>query len=375
MHIMGDVPFREVYIHALVRDAKGQKMSKTKGNVVDPLSLMDGYGTDALRFTLVAMAAQGRDIKLAEDRVAGYRNFVTKLWNAARFCEMNGCRVDADFEPSGCAEQTNRWIVGETVAAVGAAGEAIEAYRFNEAAQGLYGFVWHGFCDWYLEIAKPVLYGDDGPAKDETRATAGWVLGRILEALHPLMPFVSEELHANLGGSALLTTSAWPELSEVEVDEAARDEIDWVVRLVGEVRSVRSEMTVPPSATIALTVADTSVDTRERLARHKGVIEPLAKIELATGPAPSGTVQAVFEDASLFLHVADVVDLDEQRGRLARELAKVADEIAKIDKKLGNEKFLARAPEAVVAEQRERRDEAEQARLKLDRAMARLASV
>jgi valyl-tRNA synthetase len=375
MHIMEDVPFRDVYIHALVRDSKGQKMSKTKGNVIDPLSLMDAYGTDALRFTLVAMAAQGRDIKLAEDRVAGYRNFVTKLWNAARFCEMNGCRVDGDFEPSACAEQTNRWIVGETVAAVGAAGEAIEAYRFNEAAQGLYGFVWHGFCDWYLEIAKPVLYGDDGPAKDETRATAGWVLGRILEALHPLMPFVSEELHANLGGTALLTTSAWPELSEIEVDKAARDEIDWVVRLVGEVRSVRSEMTVPPSATIPLTVADASVATRDRLARQKAVIEPLAKVELAIGTAPTGTVQSVFEDASLFLHVADVVDLDEQRGRMARDLAKVDGEIAKLDKKLGNEKFLARAPEAVVAEQRERRDEAEQSRLKLDRAMARLAGV
>ena len=189
------------------------------------------------------------------------------------------------------------------------------------------------------------------------------------------MPFVSEELHANLGGTALLTTSAWPELSEVEVDEAARDEIDWVVRLVSEVRSVRSEMTVPPSATIPLTVADSSEATRERLARQKGVIEPLAKVELAIGTAPSGTVQSVFEDASLFLHVADVVDLDEQRGRLAREMAKVEDEIAKIDKKLGNEKFLARAPEAVVAEQRERRDEAEQSRHKLDRAMARLAGV
>jgi valyl-tRNA synthetase len=376
MHIMEDVPFRDIYIHALVRDAKGQKMSKTKGNVIDPLSLMDSYGTDALRFTLVAMAAQGRDIKLAEDRVAGYRNFVTKLWNAARFCEMNGCRVDGDFDPSGCADQTNRWIVGETVAAVGAAGEAIEAYRFNEAAQGLYAFVWHSFCDWYLEIAKPVLYGDDGPAKDETKATAGWVLGRILEALHPLMPFVSEELHASLGGSALLTTSAWPDLSAVAVDEAARNEIDWVVRLVSEVRSVRSEMTVPPSATVPMSVTDSSTDTQARLERQRSVIEPLAKVELAIAEtAPSGTVQAVFEDASLFLHVADVVDLDEQRGRLAREMTKVEGEIAKLDKKLGNEKFLAKAPEAVVAEQRERLDEAEQSRLKLDRAMARLAGV
>ena len=379
LHMMGEVPFREVYIHALVRDAKGQKMSKTKGNVIDPLSLMDNYGTDAVRFTLVAMAAQGRDIKLAEDRVAGYRNFVTKLWNAARFCEMNGCRVDGSFDPGTCEARTNRWIVGETVAAVGAAAEAIEAYRFNEAAQGLYAFVWHGFCDWYLEIAKPVLYGDNCPAKDETRATAGWVLGRILEALHPLMPFVSEELHANLGGSALLTTSPWPVLSDVPVDQTARDEIAWVVRLVGEVRSVRAEMTVPPSATVALTVIETSAEARGRLARQRDVIESLAKVELAIAEgdemAPSGTVQAVFEDASLFLHVADVVDLAEQHDRLAREITKIEDEIAKLDKKLGNENFLARAPEAIVFEQRERRNEAEQSRLKLDRAMARLAGV
>ncbi len=379
LHMMGEVPFREVYIHALVRDAKGQKMSKTKGNVIDPLSLMDNYGTDAVRFTLVAMAAQGRDIKLAEDRVAGYRNFVTKLWNAARFCEMNGCRVDGSFDPGTCEARTNRWIVGETVAAVGAAAEAIEAYRFNEAAQGLYAFVWHGFCDWYLEIAKPVLYGDNCPAKDETRATAGWVLGRILEALHPLMPFVSEELHANLGGSALLTTSPWPVLSDVPVDQTARDEIAWVVRLVGEVRSVRAEMTVPPSATVALTVIETSAEARGRLARQRDVIESLAKVKLAIAEgdemAPSGTVQAVFEDASLFLHVADVVDLAEQHDRLAREITKIEDEIAKLDKKLGNENFLARAPEAIVFEQRERRNEAEQSRLKLDRAMARLAGV
>ena len=381
LRLMGEVPFRDVYIHALIRDAKGQKMSKSKGNVIDPLVLMDAYGTDAVRFTLVAMAAQGRDIRLAEERVAGYRNFVTKLWNAARFCEIYDCRPRPGFDPSACAGATNRWIVGETVAAVTAAGEAIEAYRFNEAAQALYGFVWHGFCDWFLEMSKPVLGGDDGAAKDEARATAAWVLETILAALHPLIPFVTEELYANLAerGEALLATADWPELSAVAVDEVVRAEIDWILRLIGELRSLRAEMGVPPSARVAVTVADATAEARARLHSHGTVVETLARVRLsvaeAGAAAPKGAVQGVFEDASLFLHLAEVVDIVEQRGRLERELEKVESEIAKLDRKLADTRFLERAPEAVVAEQRERHAEAEQSRRKLDRAIARLSAL
>jgi valyl-tRNA synthetase len=383
LYCMGEVPFRDVYIHALVRDERGQKMSKSKGNIIDPLLLMDRYGTDALRFTLAAMAAQGRDIKLSEQRVSGYRNFVTKLWNAARFCQMNACRPDPGFDPSRCASTTNRWIVGALSHAVRQAGEAIEAYRFNDAAGALYQFLWHTFCDWYLELSKPVLYGEDETAKAETRAVAAWTLDRALAALHPFMPFVTEELFAELAdrGEAMLITAPWPELDEALVDSAAQAEMDWVVRLVSEIRSVRAETNVPPAAEVPAALAEASGAARARFERHRAVIEALARVkaEVVDGDgaaeARRGAVQLVVEEASLFLKVADLVDITAERARLARELDRITSEIAKLDKKLSNAQFLARAPEEVVAEQRERRDEADLSRRKLDQAVARLSAL
>ena len=254
MHFMGDVPFRTVYIHALVRDEKGQKMSKSKGNVIDPLALIDEYGADALRFTLAAMEAQGRDIKLAESRVAGYRNFATKLWNAARFCEANGCAPDPGFDPATCRDRVNRWIVGEAAAAARAVTDALDAYRFDAAAGAVYHFTWDVFCDWYLEFSKPVLAGADGPAKDETRATCAWVLDTILGLLHPFMPFVTEELWGRIDEAreGTLITAPWPAPDEGIGDADAAREMDWVVRLVTAVRAVRAEMNVPAGARIAL---------------------------------------------------------------------------------------------------------------------------
>jgi len=380
LHFMDDVPFRDVYIHALVRDEKGQKMSKSKGNVIDPLELMDGYGTDALRFTLVAMAAQGRDIKLSEQRVAGYRNFVTKLWNASRFCQMNECAVDPAFNPSGCDLTVNRWIVSACAEAVRSAGQSIEAYRFNEAANTLYSFVWHTFCDWYLEISKPALYGDDGAAKTETRATAAWVLERILEALHPLMPFVTEALYESLGdrGNDMLIQMAWPTPTNDLIDPTAQTEMDWIVRLIGEVRSVRAEMNVPPGATVPLLLTDASDVLRARFDTHRTTIETLARVEASAIDQPASdaeradAVQIVLDDATLLLKIADLIDIAEERARLERELTKISGEIAKIDKKLGNKQFLERAPESVVEEQRERRADADMSRQKLDQAVARL---
>ena len=380
VHFMGDVPFRTVYIHALVRDEKGQKMSKSKGNILDPLVLIDEYGADAVRFTLAALAAQGRDIKLAEGRIAGYRNFATKIWNAARFCEMNGCAVPTGFAPESNAETVNRWIVsgvsrlGDRVAA------AFEAYRFNEAAHELYHFIWHSYCDWYLEFAKPILQGEDQAAKAETKATAMWVLHRLLHLLQPLMPFLTEELWQTLGpkDSKPLISSAWPGTETSLLDDAAEAEMDWVIRLISEVRAVRSEMNVPPGARIPLMVRDVDAVSQARLGNHADVIRALARldsVDSGDGAVPKGAVQSVIDGASLILPLSDVIDIDAERARLQREIDKLQAEIGKLDKKLANTSFLEKAPEHVVEEQRERKAEAERASAKLSDALERIASI
>ncbi len=376
LHFMKTEPFAEVYIHALVRDASGAKMSKSKGNVIDPLELVDDYGADALRFTLAAMAAQGRDIKLSTSRVEGYRNFATKIWNTARFAEYHRCRPVEGFDPSGAHETLNRWIATETTRALRAVTAGLESYRFNEAAGAAYRFVWNLFCDWYLEFSKPILSGQDGPAKDETRATVAWALNRIAEMLHPMMPFITEELAAKLPGSQaarLLALSRWPEL-DFE-DGAAADEINWVIGLVSEVRSVRAEMNVPAGAMVAVTVSGANATTQGRLAAHEALIGRLARIEsvaLSDGPAPHAA-QIVIGEATVSLPLANVIDIEAERTRLSGELAKITKEIGKLDAKLANEQFLARAPEEVVATQRERLEEASTLRSKTEAALARLA--
>ncbi|MGB5949694.1 MAG: valine--tRNA ligase [Parvibaculum sp.] len=376
LHFMNEVPFRDVYIHALVRDEKGQKMSKTKGNVIDPLKLIDEYGADALRFTLAAMAAQGRDIKLATSRVEGYRNFGTKLWNAARFCEMNECARVEGFDPAAVSQTVNKWIVGEAARTAARVTEEIEAYRFNEAAGAIYRFVWNVFCDWYVEFIKPLLMGADEAAKAETRATAAWVLDQILLILHPFMPFMTEELWATTAGPAresLLVTAPWPNLSSLG-DAAADSEMDWVIRLISEVRSVRAEMNVPAGAKIALLIKGAAEENLQRLGRHKDLILRLARLASveATETTPAGSVQLVLDEATLLLPLADVVDLKVETARLKKEVAKLDGEIAKIEVKLANEKFVSSAPEHVVEEQRERKSDAEAARAKFADALKRL---
>ena len=379
LYFMKEVPFHTVYIHALVRDEKGQKMSKSKGNVIDPLDLVTKYGADALRFTLSAMAAQGRDIKLSESRVEGYRNFATKLWNAARFCEMNGCARVEGYDPAAVTETLNRWIVGEVEAASRAVTEGIETYRFNEAAGGAYRFVWNVFCDWYLELAKPVLSGEDGPAKDETRATAAWVIDQILKILHPFMPYVTEELWARLGDqgqapSTMLALAGWPNLNGL-IDASAKADIDWLIDLVTAVRSVRSEMNVPAGARLPLVLVAASGEAEARAARYDEPLKRLARLDSVSvaATAPAGSVQTVVGDATVALPIADVVDLGAERARLEKELKKLSDEIGKLDAKLANQNFISRAPEHVVEEQRERRNDAEEARGKLTQALEMLA--
>jgi valyl-tRNA synthetase len=373
LHFMGKEPFRDVYIHALVRDEKGAKMSKTKGNVIDPIELIDQYGADALRFTLAAMAAQGRDIKLSLARVEGYRNFATKLWNAARFAEHYQCKRVEGFDPASAEDTLNRWIATEATRVTKEVGSAIEAYKFNEAAAALYRFTWNLLCDWYLELAKPVLSGEDGPARAETRATVAWVLDRIVALLHPFMPFITEALWRRQGDRRpVLALSAWPDLAFE--DSSAADEINWLIEAITAIRSVRSEMNVPAAAMVELSVSGAAFRTAARLQAHDVVIRRLARVEtinLAHAPL-KGAVQLVVGEATFSLPLGGVVDLDAERARLGRELDKIAKEIAKIDAKLGNEQFIAKAPEEVVEEQRERLEQAQALQAKTEAALSRL---
>jgi len=376
LHFMQEVPFREVYIHALVRDEKGQKMSKSKGNVIDPLELIDAYGADALRFTLAAMAAQGRDIKLSPLRVEGYRNFATKLWNAARFAEMNDCVSRPGFDPAQVKETVNRWIAGESERALAAVTEALEAFRFNEAAAAIYHFVWHVFCDWYLELIKPILAGND-KAVAETRAMTSWVLDRALKLLHPFMPFVTEELWAKRapegeGRESLLILAAWPKQRGLENADADA-EIGWLIRLVSEVRSVRSEINVPLGARVPLVISGASRNTEARAKRHEETLLRLARLDsLNFGKTPPGAVQIVLDEAMLALPLTGIIDVDAESKRLQREIDKVGSEIRQLDAKLSNEKFVARAPQHVVEEQRERKADAEATAARLEQALRRL---
>ncbi len=362
LRFMGDVPFKTIYIHALVRDEKGQKMSKSKGNVIDPLGLIDTYGADALRFTLAAMAAQGRDIKMAESRVQGYRNFATKLWNAARFCEMNECRLVPGFDPAANGHAVNRWVVGKVAEATAEVTAALEAFKFNEAAGAVYQFVWGTFCDWYLEIAKPLLMGDDAAVQAETRATAAWVLDEILKLLHPFMPYITEELWEKtaVAPRGQLIVEAWPK--PATVDAAATADVDWVVALISAIRSARSEVNVPPAAKTNLLVQDADAQSRRRLETYAPVIERLARVEaigaVAAGEAVKGAIQIALGAASFAIPLAGVIDIGQEKARLEKELKRWDSEVERFDKKLGNEKFIASAPEEIVAEQREKRAEA-----------------
>jgi valyl-tRNA synthetase len=376
IHFMGDVPFRDIYIHALVRDEHGQKMSKSKGNVIDPLELADRYGVDALRFTLMAMAAQGRDIKLAESRVEGYRNFCTKLWNASRYCEMNEAVTPDGFDPASVKLTVNRWIIGALARTAKAAGSAIEEYRFNDAAGALYSFAWKDFCDWYLEFTKPILNGEDEAAKAETRATTGFVLDQILSLLNPMMPFITEEItrHRKGEGPALMT-AAWPLFDAALEDAAADAEMGWVVDVISTIRAVRSEMNVPPGAELQALIKDAGPEVPARLEAHSALIRKMARlgsIEVMAGEAPRGSAQCILGSATIVLPLEGHIDIAAERARLAKEMAKEEQGIVAIDRKLANPSFVEKAPPEVVETQHERKAE-HQARLeKLKEALARL---
>ncbi len=378
LHFMDEVPFKDVYIHALVRDEKGQKMSKSKGNVLDPLELIDQFGSDAVRFTMTSQAVQGRDVKLSVSRIEGYRNFVTKIWNAARFAEMNECKPSGDFDPSSVKLTVNRWIIGKAAEAVGKIETAIQGYRFNEAADAGYHFTWGSFCDWYVEFTKPIFNGDDEDAKAETRATMAWVFDQILMMLHPIMPYVTEELWSQITErNSMIMLQDWPNLKGLE-NADAEAEMDWVVRLISSVRTVRSEMNIPPKSQLTMRLKDASDETLARLDTNRDLIHRLARIEESSaldGDVEKGSVSTVVGEATVVLPMAGVIDVEAERARLNKEIKKLDPEIIKYDKKLSNQGFLAKAPEAVVAEQRERLEGLKADRAKLDEALARLADL
>ncbi|GJD77646.1 valine--tRNA ligase [Methylobacterium gregans] len=379
LHVTDRVPFATVYLHTLVRDASGAKMSKSKGNVVDPLGLIDQYGADALRFTLAAMAAQGRDIKLAVNRVEGYRNFATKLWNAARFAELNGCRLDPAFRPEDARQPVNRWALGEAARAVAEVAGALDAYRFNDAATAAYRFVWNIFCDWYLELAKPVLQGEgvDPALKAETQASIAFLIDQIAKLLHPFMPFLTEELWAIKGADlperGLLALAPWPALEGL-ADAGAEAEVGFVVDLVTEVRSARSETNVPAAAQVPLVLIGASPEVRARIEAWRDTLVRLARlseISFAEG-APKNAVQLLVRGSVAALPLEGIVDLAAEVARLHKEAAKAEGEIRKIDAKLGNADFVARAPEEIVEENRERRDAESERLAKIREALSRL---
>ncbi|WKA25585.1 valine--tRNA ligase [Bradyrhizobium roseum] len=405
IHFMKDAPFSTVYIHRLVRDEKGAKMSKSKGNVIDPLGVIDEYGADALRFALARGAAHSHDIKLSSQLVETNRNFATKLWNACRFAEMNGCEKPDGFDPTAAKETLNRWIAHETSRATREVSEAIESYRFNDAANAIYRFVWNVYCDWYVELAKPVLMGEEGAAKAETRAMTAWARDEILKLLHPFMPFITEELWAvTARRDGLLVLAEWPRkastvtaeqiaamalagpgepliapvMAALDADDfsdpEAEAEIGWVVDLVTAIRSVRSEMNISPATLIPLVLSGASTETQARAQLWSDTVKRLARladISFADRP-PEGAVQLLVRGEVVALPLKGVIDLSAEKARLDKEIVKAEADIKRVDAKLGNEKFVANAPEEIVEEEKEKREAAVERKAKLQEALERL---
>ena len=381
LHFMDEVPFKRVIINGLVRDEKGQKMSKSKGNVIDPLGIIDELGADPLRFTMAILSGT-RDIKLSKQRIEGYRNFGTKLWNAARFSQMNEARRVEGFDPATVEQTINCWIRGELTKAERAVSEAIEGGRFDDAAGALYRFVWNVFCDWYLELAKPVFNGADEAAKAETRAMTAWTLDQTLKLLHPVMPFITEELWAELGkeGPAregLLIGAEWPVLPDGFIDASAEAEIGWLIDLVGEIRGLRAEMNVPPAAKPPLAFVAPDAVTGERIARHRDLILTLGRVSEvgSADAAPTGAVTFVSGGSTVALSLTGIIDLTAERARLEKEIAVFESDIGHVNKKLGNPNFVSRAAPEVVEEQRAKLAEAEAGKAKLQAALARLSEI
>ncbi len=381
--VVDQIPFHTVYLHQLVRDEKGKKMSKTTGNVIDPLEIVDEFGADALRFTNASMAAIGGVLKLSRERITGYRNFGTKLWNAVRFAEMNEVFTDAvpqldvaDLKPKAAV---NRWIIGETARVREEVDAALESYRFNDAANGLYAFVWGKVCDWYVELSKPLLQGDDAEAQAETRATMRWVLDQCMVLLHPIMPFITEELWGLTGTRAKMVVHAdWPTYAAANLIDADADrEMNWVISVIENTRSARAQMRVPAGLYVPMLVTEIDANGQSAWDRNETLIKRLARIDSLTkaDELPKGTISIAAPGASFGLPLADIIDIGAEKERLEKAKGKLAKELGGLRGRLNNPKFVASAPEEVVAEAKANLAAREEEEAKLNEALARLAEI
>ena len=373
MYQMKRVPFAKCYIHGLVRDEHGQKMSKSKGNTVDPMETINAYGADALRFFMAAMETQGRDINMSESRIAGYRNFATKLWNAARFGEMNQCAPQKDFDENKVQHPINKWVIAKAKEATREVTANLDAFRFSDAANAVYQFVWGSFCDWYIEMTKPLLYGEDETAKAETRASFAWVLDRILVILHPFMPFITTELWNNTAErNVKLIHASWPQAEKIDTE--AMNEIDWAVELISAIRSLRAEMNLPAGAKLTAYLKGASAQSLQNMQNFRNIICPLARLEkleaLNSGVTPD-MVQSVFREATILLPLKGVIDFAAERERLQKELDALNKNLEGYARKLANPNFVERAPAAVVEEEKRRQAEALANKAKIEEALQR----
>ncbi|ATP12567.1 valine--tRNA ligase [Bartonella henselae] len=377
LHFMGEVPFPTVYVHALVRDQKGAKMSKSKGNIIDPLELIDQYSADSLRFTLAIMAAQGRDVKLDPSRIAGYRNFATKLWNATRFAQMNGVKHDPDFKPEKAKLALNRWILTELSKTVVAVTTGIENYKFNESASALYRFIWNTLCDWYLELLKPIFQGSNEDAKNEVQACTAWVLDEVYKLLHPFMPHMTEELWSltetlGMKREDMLALIQWPEASFS--DEEAASDINWLIDAVSAIRSVRFEMNIPAAALAPLVIVEGGELTLKRVELYESLLKKLARVETISfsDKAPALSAQMILGEAIFCLPLGQLIDLEAERARLMKDVSKIEQDIEKLSAKLSNPKFIENAKPEIVEVERNRIVELRTAQKKISLALERL---
>jgi len=362
LHFKGEVPFHEVYVHALVRDAEGQKMSKSKGNVIDPLLMMDKYGTDAFRFALTAFAVQGRDVKLSEERIEGYKHFVNKIWNAARLLLMNL----EDFEgpvqiPEKIDGLAHRWILSRLQRVTAETVEALDNYHFNQYAQILYQFLWHEYCDWYLEMVKPDFYGENFEAGALARSIAAIVLEKVLILLHPVMPFITEELWHKLphtSGSIMKTT--FPDAQDQRIDPEAEEQMETIMALIVAIRNIRGEMNVPPAFKVEVTCLCDKRSDLELLRRHERTVNDLGKVSRLTVALigeidkPKHAAGTVVSNMEVFVVLKDILDFESEANRLQKELAKLEKEFGLTSRKLSNDDFLQRAPHEVIDKEREK---------------------
>ena len=377
MYMMKRVPFKKCYIHGLVRDEQGRKMSKSKGNTVDPMDTIEKYGADALRFFMAAMETQGRDINMSENRIAGYRNFATKLWNAARFGEMNEVSLPKDFDETKVKSAVNKWIIAKAKQTTKDVTDNLNSFRFSDAVNAVYQFVWGSFCDWYIEMIKPILYGNNEEEKQETKASFAWVLKRILVILHPFMPFITTELWNNLVKEETgLIKYPWPQAEEI--DTAALNDIDWVIDFITAIRSLRAEMNLPAGAKLNVYLKDANTASCKNMETFRQIICSLARLEKLESfgkdaEISKDMVQSVFKEASILLPLKGVVDFAAEKERLQKELEGLNKNLEGYAKKLGNANFVERAPAAVVEEEKRRQAEALESKAKIEAALERIA--